>query len=101
MQGPQQFSVNNQRPLGRTAARRIMLEARGLQVLSIPCFEWALYNTPDQQKAYLSRLLSSGLSVNFSPAGAIPASMAGPPVSQASHMHLMPGFTYAIPGADP
>ena len=101
VQGSQQFSVNNQRPLGRTAARRIMLEARGLQVLSIPYFEWALYNSINQQKAYLSRLMSSVLSVNFSSASAIPASMAVTPLPQASHVSLLPGITYAIPDADP
>lgn len=38
---------------------RCMLEAGGLLVRSIPFYEWNSLQGLDQQKAYLSRLLSS------------------------------------------
>ncbi|KAK9812353.1 hypothetical protein WJX73_004610 [Symbiochloris irregularis] len=53
------FAVNTWRPLGRTIARRCMLEAWGLVVRSIPFYEWSALQGLEQQKAYLGRLLSS------------------------------------------
>jgi hypothetical protein len=59
--GPARFSNNSHRPLGRTVARRAMLEARGHAVRSIPFYEWAALGSVDQQKTYLWRLLASTL----------------------------------------
>ena len=59
--GPARFSNNSHRPLGRTMARRAMLEARGHVVRSIPFYEWAALTGLDQQKNYLWRLLASAL----------------------------------------
>lgn len=58
---PNCFGNNLHRPLGRTMARRAMLEARGHAVRSIPFYDWANLVTLDQQKTYLWRLLASAL----------------------------------------
>ena len=50
MDGPDNFSVNSHRPLGRTVGRRCMLEARGYIVRSIVYFEWATFETPQMQQ---------------------------------------------------
>lgn len=38
---------------------RCMLEASGLVVRSVPFYEWSSLNGLEQQKAYLTRLLTS------------------------------------------
>lgn len=63
--GPSHFSVNSHRPLGRTVARRCMLESQGLIVRSIPFYEWNSMETVDQQKTYLSRLLASAYAFRY------------------------------------
>lgn len=56
--GPSEFSTNQRLPLGRTVARKCMLEAMGYNVRSIPYYQWvALQQNPDMQRAYLVQLL--------------------------------------------
>jgi RAP domain len=57
--GPSHFSVNSHRPLGRTVARRCMLEGHGYIVRSIPFYEWNALDGKEQHKAYVTRLLAS------------------------------------------
>lgn len=59
--GPTHFSVNSRRPLGRTVARKLMIEARGYVVRSIPYYEWCALESVDQQQAYVWRLLASAI----------------------------------------
>ena len=63
MDGPTHFSVNSRRPLGRTVARKLMIEARGYIVRSIPYYEWCALDSLEQQQAYIWRLLASALPV--------------------------------------
>lgn len=60
--GPTHFSVNSRRPLGRTVARKLMVEARGFVVRSIPYYEWCALESLEQQQAYVWRLLASAVS---------------------------------------
>ena len=55
--GPSAFSANQQLPLGRTVARKCMLEAKGYNVRSIPYFQWAALCSSEMQRAYLVQLL--------------------------------------------
>ena len=59
--GPSHFSVNSRRPLGRTVARKLMVEAHGYCVRSIPYYEWCAMDGLEQQQAYIWRLLASAL----------------------------------------
>jgi hypothetical protein len=59
--GPSHFSVNSRRPLGRTVARKLMIEARGYCVRSIPYYEWCGLEGLEAQQAYIWRLLASAL----------------------------------------
>jgi hypothetical protein len=59
--GPTHFSVNSRRPLGRTVARKLMIEGRGHIVRSIPYYEWCALETLEQQQAYIWRLLASAI----------------------------------------
>ncbi|BDA49701.1 probable RAP domain-containing protein, chloroplastic [Coccomyxa sp. Obi] len=59
--GPTHFSVNSRRPLGRTVARKLMVEARGHVVRSIPYYEWCALDSLEQQQAYVWRLLASAI----------------------------------------
>ena len=53
--GPSHFA--GRAPNGPTRLRRRLLEARGLRVASVPCFEWGLLATADAKDAYLARIL--------------------------------------------
>ena len=55
--GPSAFSANQRLPLGRTVARKCMLEAKGYNVRSIPSYQWAALHGPEMQRAYLCQLL--------------------------------------------
>lgn len=55
--GPSAFSINERLPLGRTVARKCMLENTGYLVRSIPYYQWAALQGADMQKAYLRQLL--------------------------------------------
>ncbi len=60
--GPPAFSANQRLPLGRTVARKCMLEAKGYNVRSIPFYQWAALSSAalhsaDMQRAYLVQLL--------------------------------------------
>ena len=57
--GPNAFSINQRLPLGRTVARKCMLENCGYFVRSIPYYQWAALQGPDMQKAYLLQLLQT------------------------------------------
>ncbi|KAL3149096.1 hypothetical protein ABBQ32_001939 [Trebouxia sp. C0010 RCD-2024] len=63
--GPSHFCVNSRRPLGHIVGRRRMLESRGLIVRSIPFYEWSNLGSIDQQKIYLSRLLTSAYAFTY------------------------------------
>lgn len=60
--GPDNFSVNSHRPLGRMVGRRCMLEARGYVVRSIAYYEWNSLDTVDAQRVRLSHPLTVALS---------------------------------------
>ena len=55
--GPSEFSLNARLPLGRTVARKCMLEACGHHVRSIPYYQWAALHGPEMQREYLIQLL--------------------------------------------
>lgn len=61
--GPSHFSVNSRRPLGRTVARKLMIEGRGYIVRSIPYYEWCSMDSMEARQTYLWRLLASAVSV--------------------------------------
>ena len=60
--GPSHFSVNSRRPLGRTVARKLMIEGRGYIVRSIPYYEWCSLDSMEARQTYLWRLLASAVS---------------------------------------
>ena len=55
--GPSAFSSNERLPLGRTVARKCMLENCGYLVRSIPFYQWSALQGTEMQKAYLLQLL--------------------------------------------
>lgn len=55
--GPSAFAINERLPLGRTVARKCMLENSGYLVRSIPYYQWAALQGTAHQKAYLMQLL--------------------------------------------
>ena len=55
--GPSEFSLNSRLPLGRTVARKCMLEACGHHVRSIPYYQWAALHGAEMQRQYLVQLL--------------------------------------------
>lgn len=48
--GPDNFSMNSHRPLGRMVGRRCMLEAQGYVVRSIAYYEWNSLDAVDAQQ---------------------------------------------------
>ena len=60
--GPSHFSVNSRRPLGRTVARKLMIEGRGYIVRSIPYYDWCSLDSMEARQTYLWRLLASAVS---------------------------------------
>ncbi|CAL5220538.1 g2573 [Coccomyxa viridis] len=83
--GPSHFSVNSRRPLGRTVARKLMIEGRGYIVRSIPYYEWCSLDSMEARQTYLWRLLASAVSVGAEAAEIeLPLpSLPAPPVSVA------------------
>lgn len=57
MDSPSAFSVNERLPLGRTVARKCMLENTGYLVRSIPYYQWAALQGVEMQTEYLRQLL--------------------------------------------
>ena len=68
--GPSHFSVNSRRPLGRTVARKLMIEGRGYIVRSIPYYEWCALDGMETRQTYLWRLLASAVSLGNGQAAA-------------------------------
>jgi hypothetical protein len=62
--GPSHFSVNSRRPLGRTVARKLMIEGRGYIVRSIPYYEWCSLDSVEVRQTYLWRLLASAVALS-------------------------------------
>lgn len=59
LDGPDSFSTNSYRPLGRMVGRRCMLEACGYIVRSIAYYEWNANKSVESQQLYLTKLLST------------------------------------------
>lgn len=59
VQDSAQFAANCCMPLGRSVAKRTLLEGSGYTVVEIPHFDWATCNTTEQQQGLLSELLSA------------------------------------------
>lgn len=57
--GPVHFLGNTGEPTGRTLLRNRLLEARGLEVVSLPWAEWPHYDR-DAQRAYLEKKARGG-----------------------------------------
>lgn len=64
MDGPSHFSVNSRRPLGRTVARKLMIEGCGYIVRSIPYYEWCSLDSVEARQTYLWRLLASAVALS-------------------------------------
>ena len=56
--GPHHFTQNTRRPLGPTLLRRRLLTSRGLQVVSVPFFEWDACSDFEAKCGLLARLLT-------------------------------------------
>ena len=59
--GPHHFTRNTRRPLGPTLLRRRLLSGRGLQVVSVPFYEWDACSGFEAKCSLLARLLTCGL----------------------------------------
>ena len=55
--GPSHFTRNTLEPLGHTRLRDRLLSAMGWQVVSIPFFDWARLDQPEQMDAYVKQRL--------------------------------------------
>ncbi|KAK9814919.1 hypothetical protein WJX73_002051 [Symbiochloris irregularis] len=78
------YAVNAWRPLGRTLARRYMLEALGLTVRSIPFYQWFSLGDLENQKAFLTQLLATlpSPTAQATPSSAAPMSLTAQPLQQ-------------------
>lgn len=103
--GPSHFSVNSRRPLGRTVARKLMIEGRGYIVRSIPYYEWCALDSMEARQTYLWRLLASAVSLG--PAAAQPAqqllspSAAEQQLSMPMPFHSLPAAAQQLPATAP
>ena len=61
-----QFAANCHLQLGRSVAKRLLLEGAGYTVVEIAYFEWVASKTSEQQQRLLTELLSASQMVGFS-----------------------------------
>jgi very-short-patch-repair endonuclease len=59
--GPSHFTTNTLEPLGHTRLRDRLLSAMGWCVVSIPFFEWARLQRPEQKDAYVKHRVHRSL----------------------------------------